>query len=152
MSTNANARLLKRAGIGVVAALSALLLCACDGSATGSAASSTTPGNGLAAATPATPSTSPATNTGTGTGSATVSWLPPQQNADGTALTDMAGFRIYYGSSADELSQMINIDTVGITRYVIDNLATGTWYFAVAAFNSSGVEGPLSNIATKTIS
>jgi predicted phage tail protein len=63
----------------------------------------------------------------------------------------MAGYRIYYGSGADSLSQVVNIASVGVTRYVIDNLAAGTWYFAVRAFNTAGVEGELSNVAIKTI-
>jgi hypothetical protein len=63
----------------------------------------------------------------------------------------MAGYRIYYGNSADSLSEVVDITSVGVTRYVIDNLAAGTWYFAVRAFNSAGVEGDLSNIASKTI-
>jgi len=34
---------------------------------------------------------------------------------------------------------------------VIDNLSAGTWYFAVRAYNSSGVESANSAIASKTI-
>ena len=36
----------------------------------------------------------------TGTGTATLSWTAPTQNTDDSALTDLAGFRVYYGSSA----------------------------------------------------
>jgi len=29
---------------------------------------------------------------------ATVSWIPPTTNTDGTALTDLAGYKVYYGT------------------------------------------------------
>ncbi len=44
------------------------------------------------------------------TGSVTLSWYPPTQNADGSPLTDLAGYRVYYGHSADSLHQVITLD------------------------------------------
>ena len=99
-------------------------------------------------ATPATTTSPTATNS---VGSAEVSWQPPQQNNDGSALTDLAGYRIYYGNTADNLSRVVNIATVGVSLYVIDNLTAGTWFFAVRAYNASGIESDLSNLASKTI-
>lgn len=101
-----------------------------------------------------------AANTGAGTsytsnvgsGTATLSWYAPTENTDGSALTDLTGYRIYYGTDADALTQSVNIDTVGITTYVVSNLGTGTWYFAIKAYNATGVESDLSNVASKTIS
>jgi Fibronectin type III domain len=154
-----NCRPLQTLGTGLFVVLASILLSACDLTSSGkhsATAGSTATPVPTAAATPTTspgttPTTTPVATPSNATGSATVTWLPPQQNADGSALTDMAGFRIYYGNSADELSKVVNISTVGISRYVIDNLAAGTWYFAVAAFNTAGIEGPLSNVAGKTI-
>jgi Fibronectin type III domain len=83
--------------------------------------------------------------------SATLSWEAPTANTNGTALTDLAGYRIMYGSSASELSQTVHITGVGIQTYVIDNLAPGTWYFAVMAVTSTGEQSALSDIASKTI-
>ena len=37
------------------------------------------------------------------------------------------------------------------TSYVVTNLSSGTWYFAVAAYTNDGTIGLLSNIASKTI-
>ena len=37
------------------------------------------------------------------------------------------------------------------TTYTIPGLATGTWYFSVNAYTTSGVEGLPSNVASKTI-
>jgi hypothetical protein len=85
------------------------------------------------------------------TGSATISWLPPTQNTDGTTLTDLAGFRIYYGTSASALTQVANLTNRGLTSYMVENLAAATWYFTVRAYAADGAESASSNIASKTI-
>ena len=99
------------------------------------------PGPGPAQA-PASPSSARA---------ATLSWEAPTTNTDGTALTDLAGYRIYYGANADNLSQSVQINTVGLQTYVMDDLEPGTWYFAVMAVTADGAESALSDIVVKTI-
>jgi hypothetical protein len=81
----------------------------------------------------------------------TLSWEAPTSNTDGTALTDLAGYRIYYGSSPSDLSQTVEISSVGMQTYVLDDLPSGTWYFAVMALTRSGDESAPSNIVGKTI-
>lgn len=89
---------------------------------------------------------------GEGIGSAMLSWMPPLENADGTALIDLAGYQVRYGRSPDELSRVVELPDPGLSTYVIENLTSGTWYFAVAAVNSSGLTSDLSELASKTIS
>ena len=84
-------------------------------------------------------------------GAATVSWEAPTTNTDGTALMDLAGYRIYYGSSPENLGHTVQINTIGLQTYVIDDLQSGTWYFAVMAVASDGSESKLSNVVSKTI-
>jgi len=43
------------------------------------------------------------------TASAVIDWVPPTQNTNGTPLTDLAGVRIYYGTSAASISHMVQI-------------------------------------------
>ena len=86
-----------------------------------------------------------------GSTSATLSWEAPTINTNGSPLTDLAGYRIYYGSNPGELLQTIQIHSIGMQTYVIDALQPGTWYFAVVAIAANGAESPLSNIASKTI-
>jgi len=85
------------------------------------------------------------------TGSASLTWIPPIQNSDGTALTNLAGYKIYYGSAPGSLSQSIQIANVGLTSYTISNLSTATWYFGMTAYTTSGAESSISNIGSKTI-
>lgn len=84
-------------------------------------------------------------------GTATLSWNAPTQNSDGSALTDLAGYRISYGSSIDQLHHTIHIKSAGVTTYVVTELDAGTWYFVVRAVNSKAAESDDSNTATKTI-
>jgi hypothetical protein len=83
--------------------------------------------------------------------SATLSWTPPSQNADGSPVTDLAGFRIYYGTATGVYPQVVPLDNPGLTRYVIDNLAPGTWHFAMSAIDAAGEESALSPEVTRTI-
>lgn len=84
-------------------------------------------------------------------GSATLNWTQVMQNTDGTALTNLAGYRIRYGTAANALNQQIQIANASVSSYVITGLTSGTYYFAVRAYNSAGVESPLSNVGSKII-
>ena len=84
-------------------------------------------------------------------GNATLSWEAPTANTNGSALTDLAGYRIYYGSSPKHLSHTVQIKSVGLQTYVIDDLEPGTWYFAVKSVAGNGVESSLSDVVAKTI-
>jgi len=86
-----------------------------------------------------------------GTGMATLSWEAPTRDTSGRALTNLGGYRIYYGTDKSDLGKTVNIDTVGMQTYVIDNLGTGTWYFAIRAVTNTGIESGLSEIVSKTI-
>lgn len=83
---------------------------------------------------------------------ATLSWIPPTEREDGTALTDLAGYRIHYGNSPDELIYTIVIDNAGLTNFVVEGLSTGSWYFGMIAVDAQGNKSNLSTIVSKTIS
>jgi Putative Ig domain len=84
-------------------------------------------------------------------GSVTLSWTPPTQNEDGSPLTNLRGFRIYYGISAADLATMVEIPNAGVTTAVVENLVPGTWYFGVKAYTTEGVASSFSNVANKQI-
>ena len=86
-----------------------------------------------------------------GSGSTTVSWVAPTTNTDGSALTNLAGFRVYYGTSSTALTSNTLIDDMTRRSATISGLTPGTWYFAVRAFNTSNAESDSSNIATKAV-
>ena len=100
---------------------------------------------------PSTPPSTPPAAPQPASASVTLQWEPPTDNTDASPLTDMAGYHIYYGTNAQFLSSNVTVANPGIARYVVDNLAPGTWYFSVAAFNSSGLEGDRSDLATRAV-
>jgi Putative Ig domain len=91
------------------------------------------------------------TVTATGTQPVTLSWAVPTTNTNGTSNTDLAGYHIYYGASAAALNRVIAVDSAGVTSYVFNNLASGTWYFAVAAINQEKIESALSAVGKVTL-
>lgn len=85
------------------------------------------------------------------TGSATVTWSPPTTNTDGSPLTNLAGYKVYWGTQQGNYSSSVTLNNPGLTSYVVTNLTPGTWYFTVTSLNSQGVESSFSNAASKTI-
>ncbi len=87
----------------------------------------------------------------TSNGTATVTWTPPVANTDGSAITNLAGYKIYYGTVSNNLNQSIKLTNTGLTAYTLSNLTSGTWYFGVTAVTTAGTESTLSNVAKKSI-
>jgi hypothetical protein len=85
-----------------------------------------------------------------GDGTARVSWSQPDQNEDGSPLTDLAGYRIYYGNAPGDYDNTITIDK-GLSSYMIESLDEPDWYFAMTAFNSQGIESDYSDEVYTTI-
>jgi len=81
----------------------------------------------------------------------TLSWTSPTLNTNGTSVTDLAGYRIYYGSTSTQLNQVVTVEGAEVTEYVFSELAAGTWYFAVTAVNSEDVESGLSAVVPVAI-
>jgi len=85
-------------------------------------------------------------------GAATLSWNPPTENTDGSSLTNLAGYRIYYGRNASNPGQSVVVNNPGLTRYVVENLSPAKWYFTMTSVNAGGVESGRSPTVSKTIS
>jgi Fibronectin type III domain len=123
--------------------------------ATAPASSSTTP---VSASTTA-PSTNGSTPVSTptppikigSTGTASLDWTPPTQNSDGSVLTNLAGYTVYYGTSPDKLTESVKVSNPGVAAYTLSNLASGTWYFAVTAYSAAGVESDRSGVVSTQI-
>lgn len=84
-------------------------------------------------------------------GSATLSWTAPTKNMDGSPITGLAGYHVYYGMDPNNLTHTVNVAGAASTRYVVKGLSAGTYYFAVSAYNAMGRESVKSNVASKTI-
>ncbi|MGI9304103.1 MAG: hypothetical protein ACR2RB_15585 [Gammaproteobacteria bacterium] len=94
---------------------------------------------------------SPAGGLSGGDGTAALSWTPPTTNIDGSALLDLAGYRIYYGTESQSYTEVKVVENIGVADTIIDGLQAGTYYFAATAIDTSGNESAFSNEVFKTI-
>jgi hypothetical protein len=86
-----------------------------------------------------------------GAGVASLQWETPPSKVDGSPLDDLAGSRILYGRTSDDLDRSVLIDNPSVTSFEFTTLPSGVWYFAVVAVNAGGLEGPPTTVATKSI-
>jgi hypothetical protein len=86
-----------------------------------------------------------------GTGAATVSWNAPTTNTDGTPLTNLASYRVVYGTSSSSLTRSLSVSDPTARSVTVGSLSPATWYFAVKVVNTAGVESSNSNLASKAV-
>ena len=83
---------------------------------------------------------------------AVLTWDAPTTNADGTPLVDLAGYRVHYGTSPGNYTEIVDIGMVDPTTYTVRNLTSGnTYYFVVTAYDTSRNESDPSNEKSKAI-
>lgn len=88
---------------------------------------------------------------GVAMGSATLTWDPPTQNTDGSLLTNLVGYKIHWGTTQGNYTNSVLVENPGLSSYVVDQLTPATWYFAVTAVNSAGLESDYSNVFSKQV-
>lgn len=88
---------------------------------------------------------------GTGSRTATLSWIAPTSRTDGTTLTNLAGFRIYYGTNASSMTTRADVTNPSLSTYVVEGLTPGTWYFAATSVDAEGRESDRTPTVSLTI-
>ena len=78
-----------------------------------------------------------------------LTWVAPTENVDGTPLTDLAGYRIYYGDSSRAYSDSVDVNVISTTSYAL-TVPSGSYYVAMTALNLNGDESAYSNEILKT--
>jgi hypothetical protein len=89
----------------------------------------------------------------TTTGSLSLRWTAPSARSDGSglALSEIGGYKIYYGTSRGNYSGIYNQTNGAATSATVSNLASGTYYLAMSTYDTSGREGPRSSEVTKSV-
>lgn len=77
-------------------------------------------------------------------GTITLSWQPPAARVDGTPIDELGGFRIYYGTRSRDYSEMVEVRNEDATQRSF-LLPSGSYYFAMTAFDGDGLESGYSN-------
>jgi len=82
-------------------------------------------------------------------------WTPPTENVDGSALTDLAGYNIYFGLASRDYTQNISVADGAAQNWsfswpVADETQIA-WYFAMTALDSDANESGYSNEVVKNV-
>lgn len=85
------------------------------------------------------------------TNGVSVAWTPPTQNADGSTLTDLSGYKIHYGTASGNYTGSVSVNNAGLTRYEMDTLPKGTVFIAMTAVNAAGAESDFSKEVSVTV-
>ncbi len=86
--------------------------------------------------------------------SVSLSWSAPSSRSDGNYLSvsDLAGYKVYMGSSESNMTQLVDLNDYNITGYTVDNLESGSYYFAVTAYDNDGLESGFSQVIRVDVS
>ncbi|MGE0623707.1 MAG: hypothetical protein AB7I04_04555 [Pseudomonadales bacterium] len=83
-------------------------------------------------------------------GTVTLNWVAPTENVDGTPLTDLAGYRVYYGTASRSYTNMRDVTgrTATSTSFT---LPSGDYHVAMTALDGEGNESAYSNEVLKSV-
>jgi hypothetical protein len=84
-------------------------------------------------------------------GSVSLSWDAPALNTDGTPVSNLKGYKVFYGLASRQYTSSLPLNDATLTSVTIEQLKSATWYFAVKAISSSGLESDFSQEVTKTV-
>lgn len=83
-------------------------------------------------------------------GTITLDWVAPTENVDGTALTDLAGYRVYWGAATRSYTDMTDITSPDATTTTL-TLPSGDYHVSMTALDEEGNESAYSNEVIKTV-
>jgi hypothetical protein len=83
-----------------------------------------------------------------GSSSLSLAWTPPTQSADGTTLNDLAQYRIRWGTQTGSHPNLRAVENASASRFVIDGIAPGSYFFIISAVDTSNNESSSSNEAS----
>jgi|GEM_PF-2319093 len=76
--------------------------------------------------------------------STALAWEPPAQNTNGSEITDLAGYNLYFGTEPGRYNQVRPVRDASQTELELP-VEPGTYYLAMTAYDMSGNESELSN-------
>jgi fibronectin type 3 domain-containing protein len=77
-----------------------------------------------------------------------LNWQRPTENVDGTPLTDLIGYRVYYGPASRDYEHSIAINEPTVTSYAFE-ASSGEYFVAMTAIDADGNESGYSNEVLK---
>jgi hypothetical protein len=82
-----------------------------------------------------------------------LSWTAPYEREDGTPIpmSDIAGYRVYYGSSQGDYSEIVDIADSSTMQVTLNNVPSGTYYIVVTTYDVDGRESGYSEEVVTTV-
>lgn len=79
-----------------------------------------------------------------GAGSIALNWVAPATMGDGSAVTGLTGYKVYWSQVPYDINppNSASVAGAGTLTYTVTGLASGNWYLWVSAVTSGG-ESPL---------
>ena len=81
-----------------------------------------------------------------------LAWDEPTTNADGTPLTDLAGYKVYRTTVQGDITGVTGTDVGNVTTWTDVDVPEGTYYYTATAYDTNGNESETSNYVTTTLS
>jgi hypothetical protein len=78
-------------------------------------------------------------------GSISLAWTLPDRKEDGSPVAQAPVLRVHYGRQSRGYLDAVTVPQPGVTRYVLTNFDSGTWYVAMTSVDPDGVESAFSN-------
>jgi hypothetical protein len=77
-----------------------------------------------------------------------LSWTAPSEREDNQSmsLSDIAGYKIYYGTSKDNYNHSVNVNNSIAEGYTFKNFSSGTYYFVVTTIDTDERESKYSTV------
>ena len=75
-----------------------------------------------------------------------LSWTAPaeRENNEPISLSEIAGYKVYYGTEERRYPKSVNIKDGSSTGYTFKNLAAGIYHFALTTYDTAGRESQYS--------
>ena len=85
--------------------------------------------------------------------SSDLSWVAPSEREDGTglSLSEIAGFRIYYGAETGVYQNQLNVNDSSATQAVLASIPSGTYFVVVTTVDTEGRESVFSSEVVVTL-
>ena len=98
-------------------------------------------------------SSEPVPSSEAATGSFTLNWTAPTTRSDGSplSLSDIAGYRIYYGSSQGDYPNSVNLNDGSADSAVVENIPVGSYFVSMTTYDVYGLESGYSSTVTKQV-
>jgi len=79
-----------------------------------------------------------------------ISWVSPDENVDGTELTDLARYRIYYGPESRNYSNSVDVTDPAATNHTF-RASSGEHFVTMTALDMDGNESSFSNEIVRSV-